>query len=471
MTALRRRLPEQLLRWGIQPKHILRLIVVPAVLFLAYYLGRRPNLDYAVVPMVAVAAYLLLRRPVLGVVAIIPAALLVPFALGTGTGTALNVAFLMVPGLLGIWLVRQMLNRSVSFRPARMNAPLVGLVLTAAISLISGYLPWVVFAQQAPIRAQVGALGVFAVSAGAYFLAANIIDEERWLKYMTAGFLAAGGAYVASLMVPGLGFLYRYFQFGANGSMFYTWLVALALGQALFNSGLKPWQRLLLGGLVAATLTLTLTGEFRSWASGWVPAVCAVGVLVFFRWPRLGMAAAAAAIIGTALYWGPIQSFLLEGNQYSLLTRSAAIEILLEIIKANPLLGVGPANYYYYTPLYAILGWYVRFNSHNQYVDLVAQTGLLGLLFFGWFAVAAGVTGWRLRARRLSGFASGYVNACLAGLVGMIVAGALGDWFLPFVYNIGIAGFRASVLPWLFIGGLAAIESLSSAAERPAPAA
>jgi O-antigen ligase len=471
MTALRRRLPEQLLRRGIYPKHILRLIVVPAVLFLAYYLGRRPNLDYAVVPMAAVAAYLLLRRPVLGVVAIIPAALLVRYGLGTGTGTALNVAFLMVPGLLGIWLVRQMLNGSVSLRPARMNAPLVGLVLTATISLISGYLPWVVFAQQAPIRAQVGALGVFAVSAGAYFLAANVIEEERWLKYMTAGFLAAGSAYVASLMVPGLGFLYGYFQFGANGSMFFTWLVALALGQAQFNSNLKSWQRLLLGGVAAATVLLLFTGEFRSWASGWVPAVCAVGVLVFLRWPWLGTVVAAAALIGTAVYWGPIQSFLLEGNQYSLLTRSAAIDIVLEIIRANPLLGVGPANYYYYTPLYAILGWYVRFNSHNQYVDLVAQTGLLGLFFFGWFAVAAVVTGWKLRARRLSGFATGYVSACLAGIAGMIVAGALGDWFLPFVYNIGIAGFRSSVLPWLFVGGLVAIESLSNTAERPAPAA
>ena len=38
--------------------------------------------------------------------------------------------------------------------------------------------------------------------------------------------------------------------------------------------------------------------------------------------------------------------------------------------------------------------------------------------------------------------------------------GALGDWFLPFVYNIGIAGFRASVLGWLFLGGLLAMEGV-----------
>jgi hypothetical protein len=40
------------------------------------------------------------------------------------------------------------------------------------------------------------------------------------------------------------------------------------------------------------------------------------------------------------------------------------------------------------------------------------------------------------------------------------VAAFLVDWVLPFVYNIGLTGFRASVLPWIFIGGLIAIEQM-----------
>jgi hypothetical protein len=44
----------------------------------------------------------------------------------------------------------------------------------------------------------------------------------------------------------------------------------------------------------------------------------------------------------------------------------------------------------------------------------------------------------------------------------MLIAGMLGDWFLPFVYNIGIAGFRSSILPWLFFGGLVTIDHLLS---------
>jgi len=48
------------------------------------------------------------------------------------------------------------------------------------------------------------------------------------------------------------------------------------------------------------------------------------------------------------------------------------------------LLGVGPANYYHYTLINPIIGWYVKFNSHNNYLDLLAQTGILGLACFLW---------------------------------------------------------------------------------------
>jgi hypothetical protein len=31
---------------------------------------------------------------------------------------------------------------------------------------------------------------------------------------------------------------------------------------------------------------------------------------------------------------------------------------------------------------------------------------------------------------------------------------------LPFVYNIGLPGFRASILPWIFMGGVIALEQI-----------
>jgi hypothetical protein len=106
------------------------------------------------------------------------------------------------------------------------------------------------------------------------------------------------------------------------------------------------------------------------------------------------------------------------------------------------------------------LGYYVQFNSHNNYVDIIAQTGFAGLICFLWFIGELGVSGWRLKEEVSEGFAKAYIIGALGGLVGTLVAGMLGDWFLPFVYNVGLNGFRSSVLGWLFLGGIVAIEQM-----------
>jgi hypothetical protein len=48
----------------------------------------------------------------------------------------------------------------------------------------------------------------------------------------------------------------------------------------------------------------------------------------------------------------------------------------------------------------------------------------------------------------------------LGGLLATLGAMMLGDWLLPFIYNIGFSGFRASMLAWMFLGGLVAIEQV-----------
>jgi hypothetical protein len=50
----------------------------------------------------------------------------------------------------------------------------------------------------------------------------------------------------------------------------------------------------------------------------------------------------------------------------------------------------------------------------------------------------------------------------LAAWVGALVLMIFADWILPFVYNIGFLGFQASVLVWLFLGGLVALEQMAS---------
>ena len=129
-------------------------------------------------------------------------------------------------------------------------------------------------------------------------------------------------------------------------------------------------------------------------------------------------------------------------------------------MQVNPLTGLGPANYYWYAPLFPILGYSVRFSSHNNYLDIIAQTGLLGLLCFLWFIVAFSSLAWRLTKKLPEGFSRAYVIGALGGLAGSLIAGMLGDWVIPFVYNVGLSGMRASLLGWLFLGGVVAVEQM-----------
>jgi|SRR5579859_5137510 len=440
-------------------------LVVLGTLVLAYFLGRTPSLIYLYVPVVLVAVWAVYTHPELGVIGLVVAALVIPFEIGTNTNSPLNAAFVAVPTLGFFWLLEMARNRSIQFAPSSTTLPLIGLVLTISLSFLVGYLPWNVFATLAPLRAQMGAWAIFTFSALAFFLGANRLRSVIWLKRLVWVFLALGGIYILGRLAGSLGYpILNLYTFASTGSLFWIWLVVLAAGQAIFNHDLAPRWRFVLGLLVVLTMTVALTGTSRNWASGWVPPLIGLGVLAAFRWPRLVLVAGFLAAVVVLLDAPLIQKIIIDYKAYDLLTRGAALNIILQIVQANPLLGVGPANYYYYTPLYPILGYYVRFNSHNNYIDILAQAGLLGLFFFAWWALATARVGWRLRNAFDDGFRRAYVLGCLAGLAACLVTAALGDWFLPFVYNIGINGFRASVIGWLFLGGLVALEQMA----RPA---
>jgi O-antigen ligase len=280
---------------------------------------------------------------------------------------------------------------------------------------------------------------------------------------MVWSFLAIGGVYMFGRAFPQLNQYTSFILAPATGSVFWIWLTVLAAGQAFFNQKIGYRIRALLFILVGLIIYVAfIIPENRDWASGWLPAGVALMVVVWLRWPRVSVGLGAALGLVLMLNFRAVLDLLLAGdNAYSLLTRTAAFQILWQIIQVNPLLGVGPANYYYYTSLYSLLGYYVKFNSHNQYVDIMAQVGLLGLFFFLWFAWEIGRMGVQLKKHLApDGFAIGYLAAALAGLVGMLMAGTLGDWVIPFVYNVGVSGFRASLIGWLFLGGIITLYNI-----------
>jgi O-antigen ligase len=247
-------------------------------------------------------------------------------------------------------------------------------------------------------------------------------------------------------------------QSGSQGSVFWVWLVALASGQALANRRLHAEWRVALGWLVAIVFYLALT-ERSDWLAGWMPPLLALAGVIAVAAPRIAIAVGAAGglFLLAASAW-VVPRVADTDNLYSLSTRLDAWAIMRRVIAINPVLGLGPANYYHCTPLFPIRGYAVHFSSHNNYVDILAQTGALGLLCVAGFAVACALAGWQLRRRVPQGTAThGLVCGCLGGLAGTLGAAMLGDWWIPFIYNVTLNGLRSTVSAWIFLGVLVAL--------------
>jgi O-antigen ligase len=383
---------------------------------------------------------------------------------------------LVVAGLIVLWLVEGIMRRTLSVQKHPTTLPLVIFLIITVVSFVGGQITWFPNVPPAPIRAQLGGLGLFFFAAGAFWLGAFRVRHLSWLHIMLWTFFGIGAIWVFGYLNLStrstVNFLFEKTSSGATGSVFWIWLIALASGQGLMNHQLNRWLRLALLVLVGCSLYMTL-GLFRGWTSGWLPAVCGLGVVVWLSAPRL-RPLIVVAVIGIVVARGValIDSIQNEGdNAYSVLSRIAAFFTLWELIQYNPLLGFGPSNYYFYTPLFNILGYTnLNFNSHNNYVDLVAQTGFLGLGAFLWFAVVAGYYTLKVSQRVPNGFPRAFAVSAFGAWVGTLVSGAFGDWFLPFVYNLGFAGFRSSVLAWLFLGCVIALDRLTASRARAAVA-
>jgi len=405
---------------------------------------------YLLVGVCLVVAFL--RWPPLGLIVASLAGAVVPFLGPSG----LNITMILVVLLLSAWMLDMIVHRrQIRLLPSRTVWPLFAFLSVALFSFGVGQLPWINFAQNAPLGAQLGGLSIIVLSAGTYLLAANHLHEMVWLRRMTWAFLAIAGLLLFFRSVlPELGLSTRNL-FQPMGSVFFIWMVAIAFSQAAYNRELHSKWRWALGGLVLVTLYVLFFLKYAD-KSGWIPALICIAAMIGFRSWRAWLVVIPVA--GLSVF------YLLTGglgvDEYSLTTRFDAWSIMFQIIKINPIWGVGFANYYWYTPLFPIRGYSVSFNSHNNYVDIVAQTGLVGLVFFLLFLWEVGRLGWRLRDDMSSGFTQAYVIGALGGLVGMVVAGMLGDWILPFFYNIGLNGFRSSMLGWLFLGGLVSLEQM-----------
>jgi O-antigen ligase len=462
---------------------IVSAIVIASTLALAALIGRPPLVGFSrlflMLGVGLAGLVMLLQQPGVGLGALAGLSFTLPFTFGTGTEVRLTPPVFLIAAIAAAWLLTGLHSRSLRLRASRPVLPLLLFVASGLVSLVAGRAYWDPLVPQPRnlLLVQLGQWGLYALSAAMFLLAADLGRSGRWLELATWIFLAVASVVVVEFYLPPLRRLLDWSKL-ANRSMFWVWLAALGAGQLFFNRALRPALRLGLTVLLAAAAFVVWFMQ-RDWVSGWVPfTVAFLSVL----WLRIWRANRVAALLTALVFFAlavPLYRPLFQhagGEQELELSwggRQALYQATLDLVKEHPLLGLGPAAYRHYGfTRWLSLGvgrsLYTRpdVSSHNNYIDIYAQQGLVGLALFVWFLGEVGLLGWRLARRFAGGFEEGYVQGALGGLVGTLVAMLLADWFLPFVYNIGFPGFRTSALAWMFLGGLVALEQVARSRQQ-----
>ena len=441
-----------------------------AVLIVAFLLGYEevPGLGTPVearviIPLLVAPFFLFhtVRRIEYGVLALPVLAAAVPFSVGTGTGSSLVASLLFATFLIGLWIFQMVSSGHISLASSPVNVPLMGFLLAAILATLASnvmadplLVSWPNWTQ-----IQMGGLSVFIVSVGVLLLTANVIRSLDWIERLVWIFLGLGAMALGLRILP-----LDHFIHINTGGLFSMWVITLALGQALFNQQLSGRLRLALTvlGLGWLSLRTFIEGE---WLSGWVPAMSAILVLAFFRSRRLFLLALMAVVAISAMNQDHLFGTQLTGTESEgNLLRLDLWERSLALTRQHLLLGSGVAGYArYYVSFNPAQAW----STHSNYLDVLAQTGLVGSFLFVWFLVAMFRIASEVRTRWPVGFGAGYAAGVFGGLVGTLIAMALGDWVIPFVYNQTIAGFRYTIYTWLFLGALASMRHMTQARGRP----
>lgn len=429
----------------------------------AAYWGTRTIMIALVGAVVGLAGFLaLLRYPSLGFILLMLGGMFIPFK---GPG-GFNASILTVALMIGLWFMDMfVVKRRFEFVSSRVIRPAFLMLVVCILAFAMGQIPWFVFANQAPMDAQIGGFAIYFFLVLAMIMTANVLKEIKWLKIIVWTFIGLGFIYVLGRTLR-LDIIDRLYAHGVYAnSMFWMWLVALPLSQAIYNNHLTFRSKAVLYGIVALTFYVAFVQQ-NDWKSGWVPAGLVAAVLVGWKFRKV-LPFTIPFVLMVAAY---LAQDLISTDEYSWGTRVDAWLVVLDIARVSPIIGLGFSNYYWYAKIFSIRGYSIKFNSHSQFVDIIAQTGILGLFFFMWILFEVGRLAYRLMNQLPEGFAKAYAYGVFASVFGSLMAAFLVDWLLPFAYNIGLDGVRASILPWIFFGGLVSIEQIYLVNQRTDPA-
>lgn len=419
---------------------------------LALTLALTTGLAIAVLPLTwtavllagAITLVLTLARPQFGVLLLIPA---IPFgslrqvSLG---GLNAGLAELLLGLVLVAWLARMVGRRAVRFAPHALTPPLLLLLGAMLLSLPQAH------SLQHSAKELLKWLEVLALMV----LVAQE-TEERWARLFVCAFLGTGalaalhGIYQFLFQVGPEAFVlfgrfmraYGTFEQPNPFGGYLGLTLPLAIGLLLGRLGHGAWHRrvdpvaglgwrwtvwaITCGGLMAAALLM-------SWSRGaWLGFAAATAAMVLAVLARSGRMAAlvlvAAILLAYGLlaggwtlappallqrltnfvpFLGPVDILGVEVTDanYAVVERMAHWQAAVAMWTDHPWLGVGIGNYEPAYSQYALPRWPLPLgHAHNYFLNIAAETGLVGLVSYLGFCAAALLAAWRAIGRAVGG--------------------------------------------------------------------
>lgn len=412
---------------------------------------RSPLFGFAAAGGVAGLAALLFvyRNMEIACMLIAPVTTLLNLGVGTGTGTPLMLSQLLLLLILISWLLRLVVfERSFkSVRALLPNKPILIFAVCVVISFVWGNLY-----VETPVRSfmeskllpRIMTGMVFIISPVTSLMIANHVRSLRAFKFIVWWFIIVGG-FIGVIWIVGIPMPFLFNNRGQIG----VWTTVLVLGQIFYNRQLSPWKRIALF-IIPAIWTRILFGLGIDWLSGWAPLLLGIVGSAFFYSRKLFavfMIIAAIYALGNLDFFSKIFE---EENAISGQTRVLAWERTIKVVRDHFLFGTGPAGYYFYLTVY--IGGFFQL-SHNNYVDVIAQTGVLG---FATYIVIWLCIGWMVLKAYLiappTDFLRGLANSLLVCYGVSLVIMMLGDWVIPFPYTQTLAGISYTIWPWMLMG-------------------
>ncbi len=159
-------------------------------------------------------------------------------------------------------------------------------------------------------------------------------------------------------------------------------VVALGLLVGLLLAGLlASWSRGAWLGVAAAAAVMVVALPRRWWVGALLAAAAGVGVLAAVQF-GLVPAAVLARLTDFAGFTGAfdVRGVDINDANYAVLERLAHWQAAREMARAHFWTGIGFGNYEPVYPIYRLLNWEAPLgHAHNVYLNLLAETGIIGL--------------------------------------------------------------------------------------------